>query len=193
MKYASLALFLVSLPACAAAQVTINPAALQQLAGIAAPPPAIAAPVPAPKHHFPAAKPVQKPIVAVAARTPAPPPAPAAVAAPLVPSPPKPPAPIAPAPIAIIFAPGSSALPAGAAAALAPFCKTSLVLSVAGHAPADAANASVPMRLSMDRAMAVRDALTACGVPPQNILPRALGAVPGADPNAALLGIAAAK
>jgi outer membrane protein OmpA-like peptidoglycan-associated protein len=41
------------------------------------------------------------------------------------------------------------------------------------------------MRLSMARAFAVRDALTACGVPSTRILPLALGDVPGKDENTA--------
>ena len=35
------------------------------------------------------------------------------------------------------------------------------------------------MRLSLARALAIRATLSACGVAPQNILPRALGAAPG--------------
>ena len=44
------------------------------------------------------------------------------------------------------------------------------------------------MRLSLARALAVRDALVACGVPSQNILPRALGAVPGQNEDETVLG-----
>src|SRR6516165_368101 len=46
-----LAGYLVLTPACAAAQVTVNPAALQQLAGIV-PPPAVVTSVAAPVHHW---------------------------------------------------------------------------------------------------------------------------------------------
>jgi len=49
------------------------------------------------------------------------------------------------------------------------------------------------MRLSLARALTVQAALTACGVPPQNILPRAQGAVPGQNEDEAVIGSGVAK
>jgi hypothetical protein len=47
------------------------------------------------------------------------------------------------------------------------------------------------MRNSLARAFAVRDALTACGVPAAHIIPRADGAVAGKDPNSAVVSLGA--
>lgn len=91
----------------------------------------------------------------------------------------------------IKFAPGSAALPAGAAASLNPFCQSPGIISIDARAPADPADASGAMRLSLARALALRDALTACGVASANIIPRALGAVPGQDDDETLLGAGA--
>ncbi|WP_298213704.1 OmpA family protein, partial [Acidocella sp.] len=93
-----------------------------------------------------------------------------------------------PPPARIAFAPGSADLPAGAGAALKPFCATQRELFVITRAPADPGDPSAAMRLAMARAFAIRDALTACGVKPQYILPRAAGPKPGADNNTALIG-----
>lgn len=114
------------------------------------------------------------------------PPAPAAK--PAAPVPPKP-----PAAITLAFAPGSSDLPADAAAALKPFCAAPGQVAVDARAPAVASDPSAAMRLSLARAFAVRDALAACGVAPQNILPRAEGAVAGQNEDVTTIGSAAAK
>ncbi|MCB5943713.1 OmpA family protein [Acidocella sp. KAb 2-4] len=186
MKHLSLLAGLLALAApCAQAQVTVNPAALQQLSGIAPAPPAAPAPprpVAAPRviHHH--AKPPAPPAAPAAAK-----PAPAAAPAPT----PKPTAkPIAPVPkappagVKLSFAPGSAALPANATAALGPFCGAGGMVSVSAHAPANPSDPSAAMRLSLARALAVKQALAACGVPAQNIIPRAMGASPGqADDN----------
>jgi hypothetical protein len=170
-------------PALAYAQVVVNPAALQQLAGIA---PASPAPLPAPliKHHRivykitrkPAAKPptaatVKPAIVAPAIVTPAAMPATPVIAKPAPP----------PGPVILHFALGSADLPPGAAAVLKPLCGSKNFIAVNATAPGSAADPSVAMRLSLSRAFAVRDALTACGVKSTLILPRALGSVAGHD------------
>jgi hypothetical protein len=189
--------FLATLCAPAAsAQVTINPAALVQLAGIAPPSsPTCVCAAPLPKHvnHRrveklstavirAVAKPIlAKPVIAQPATPTTIKPAPAA----------PPPKPLAP--ISIRFAPGSAALPAGAAAALAPYCAAPGQVAIDARAPGDPDDPSVAMRLSLSRALAVRDALAACGVPGTRILPRADGAVPGADENQAVVGVPGAK
>lgn len=184
---------LLLLPTGALAQVTVNPAALQQLAGIEPPPlpMAVAMPVVVPVHHWPhtyMARP--KPTVQISARVPAP-----VVAKPLppkaAPTPPALPAVVRPAaPVTLVFAPGSAGLSANAAAALKPFCASLGKIGVDARAPTDPADPSAAMRLSLDRAMAIQAALTACGVPAQNILPRADGNVPGKNEDAALIGAA---
>ena len=179
----------VLLPAWAAAQVMVNPAALSQLAGVRLPPPAETQAQPAAMRHIAHHR---KPIIAVAQRLPLPPapapmPAPAPAVARLSPTPLPPPL---PAPIGIKFAAGSSGLPASAATALQPFCRSTRILSIEARAPGDGSDPSDAMRLSLARALAVRDALAACGVPSRNILPRALGAMPGRDEDETMLGIA---
>ena len=184
--------FLFASPLPALAQVVVNSAALQQLAGIEPPPPLVMeAPVAAPvvhhwKHPAHAAVATLKPAgalpkpVQAAARVVAPA---AVTAAKQVPKP------VVPAgPVALKFAPGDDELPANAAAALKPFCTEPGHISVSARAPAVAADPSAAMRLSLSRALAVQAALTACGVPPQNILPRALGAVPGQNEDEAVIG-----
>lgn len=200
MKFLSALIVTLALfPALAAAQVTINPAALAQLAGIS---PARPAPV-APKPAAPVARHViihprkivaaeEKPLppapVPVVARVPAPPaPKPAAPK----PPPPKPAAPKPappPAPVSLVFAEGSAKLPANAGTVIEPFCKSSGVIGIDARAPGDPSDPSVAMRLSLARALAVRDALTACGVAPQNIIPRALGSVPRQNDDETVLG-----
>ncbi len=174
---ASAALFCL-VPALACAQVVVNQAALDQLAGIQ-PKPVAVVEVPKPVVHHVVHHAVHKPAppVAVAVAKPAPPPIPV-VAKPAAPKPAAPPPP--PAPASLTFASGSSDLPAGATAALHPFCadKTARV-TINATAPGDPSDPSVAMRLSMQRAFAVRAALTGCGVPDANILPRALGSAGG--------------
>jgi len=173
------------MPACARAQVTVNPAALAQLAGIMAPTPPVVAPParklvhrivhravvvvkpPAPK-ALPPAPPVQpvvaKPVPPPVAVTP-PPPIPVVVK------------PVLPKPVVLAFGAGSAALPGGAAAALQPFCAAhGTTLIIDAYAPPDPADPSAAMRLSLSRAFALRDALAACGVPAAQIIPRADGA-----------------
>lgn len=194
MRTFSLLLGLAALaPAAALAQVQIHPAALAQLAGISAAPALPPAPhravhrvVARAVRHRP--RPAEQPVLPAP-----PPPAPGrtpavtpAAARPVA-APPKPPAP--PKPLAIRFAPGSSALPPQAQAALAPFCKTSVKLGIDARAPGDPSDPSVAMRLSLARALAVRDALTACGVNSVRIIPRALGAAPGGPDDAAMLAV----
>ncbi len=194
------------------AQVSVNTAALQQLAGIEPPPKPVVMPVPAPVHHWvrkvpskvvaskPAApveqaaahvpvpqgtapEPAHVPVPQGAAPKPAAAAQPAAPAKPAAPQPPKP-----PAPVSLTFAPGSSTLPASAAAALKPFCTAPGMVSIDARAPAVASDPSAAMRLSLARAFAVRDALAACGMAPQNILPRADGAVPGQNEDTTTIG-----
>lgn len=204
MKSLSLLLGLaVLVPAAAHAQVQIHPAALAQLAGISPSPPARAAhpPVhraaqrlvrharrptkpaalPVPPPPAPGAAPGSTPATAAPAVTPA-------VAKPVT-MPPKalgtPPPPVIPPPLTIRFAPGSAALPPQAQAALQAFCKTPAKLGIDAKAAGDPNDPSVAMRLSLARALAVRDALTACGVNSTRIIPRALGSAAGGPENIA--------
>ena len=170
----------------------MNPAALQQLAGISAPPPppvAMTAPVVV-VHHWPH---MRHPVVAVAtAKLPPPVPVAARVVAPPTPKP----APTAPKPVAnvtLVFAPGIADLPGNAATALKPFCTASGVVAVDARAPTDPSDPSAAMRLSLARALAVRDALTACGMPSQDILPRADGDVPGQNEDETVIGSGGAE
>ena len=203
MKPYPIALILAALlPSLAAAQVKVNPAALAQLAGIAPARPAAvvaAKPVsPPPRRVVHAVKPAPlKPLAPPAAPTPAAPmPAKPMPAKPAVAVPPAPalgtqaPAPVAtPQALVVAFAPGSATLPAGTTAALKPFCETRGVIGIDARAPADPSDPSLAMRLSLARALALRDALTSCGVASQNILPRALGSVPGKNDDEAVLGV----
>jgi len=177
----------------AQAQVVINQAALAQLAGIATP---VAVPEAPEAHHVVhhvahhRHQAVARPQVVIAVAKPSRPvPTPAAAKLPAPPpvlhvTPP-------PSPVALHFAAGSSALPANANAALGPICQHSngASISIAALAPGQADDPSVAMRLSMDRAFAVRDALAACGIPPAQILPRALGDIKGQDLNAAVVSL----
>ena len=186
---------LALIPAYGFAQVTVNSAALRQLEGLAPPAPAVRAepamarPVihkPQP-HHYHHAKPEAPEAIA-----PAPPAKPAPSAKPHPAPKPALPKPV-PVPVARIeFAPGSAALPAGAMAALKPFCTANTPVPVVARAPTDPNDPSSAMRLSMARTFVIRDALAACGVSAQNIIPRASGSVPGADDNEALIGASAA-
>ncbi|GEM_PF-2361563 len=186
------------LPSLAQAQVTVNSAALAQLAGIAPPPPAqVVAPMPPPVrhvvHHHRVVVAVVKPVPVTKAIPAVAKPAPIAAAVVVPPAPslaapaPKPVAP--PHGLTVDFAPGSAALPASTRAALKPFCESGGVIGIDARAPADPNDPSIAMRLSLERALALRDALTSCGVPSQNILPRALGAVAGQNEDETVLGV----
>jgi len=193
------ALVVLALPALGRAQVVVNHAALDQLAGVTAP---VVVPVVAHKvvRQKARRRRAVKRVVVLSA--------PAVVVgkpfvvklpavakpgqgAPFVPAAPKTPAvkmavarpapvlPALPGAVVLRFGDGAAALPAGAAAELGPVCKAAAAgdtVAIDGYAPADAADPSAAMRLSMDRAFAVRDALTACGVPGARIFPRADGA-----------------
>ncbi len=174
-------ILLSCLPAIAHAQVVVNQAALQQLAGITAAPAAVAPPAPPPViHHAVRHWVVVRRTVTVAVVKPKAMVVPV-VAKPVVPTP-APPKPPAPLPVlALRFASGDANLPAGAAAALKPFCAATGLVVINALAPGDPSDMSGAMRLSMARAFAVRDALTACGVPSTRIIPRAMGSVAGQD------------
>ncbi len=185
---------LLLFPGLALAQVTVNPAALQQLAGIIAPP-RFSPPMAAPVAHY--VKPPHRAMVA--ARRPAAPVRQAAIRVVAPPAPRVSPAsakslPAKPlTPVSVAFAPGSAALPPGAAAVLQPFCTARGQVAVDARAPTDPTDPSAAMRLSLSRAFAVQQALTACGVPPQNILPRADGDVPGRNEDETVVGSSGAK
>ena len=211
-------LALCLLPGWGGAQVIVHQAALDQLAGIA---PAGAAPagqavVPGPA-PAPMVRHVVRPVRRKRIYAPSvvafeqPPPLPSAApvtqaARPPVPAPaaPRPPAapPARPIPVvlpppaaaALRFAAGSAELPAGAAAILKPICtaaEPSGTVDVAAPAPASPGDPSLGMRLAMQRAFAVRDALAACGISPARIIPRAVGAAGGADPDTARISLSA--
>jgi outer membrane protein OmpA-like peptidoglycan-associated protein len=108
------------------------------------------------------------------------------VAKPLVPVIAKPAPPAPPANIALNFADGAATLPTNAEATLKPFCNWSGPITINAHAPADPSNPSNAMRLSMERAFAIRDALTACGVPGSRILPVADGAAGGTETSVSI-------
>ncbi len=190
-------LLLCLVPAIAPAQVVINQAALLQLAGIS---PLVAVPAPASHavvrhfakrlvfHRRPPAPTAVAMILAPGSTAHAPPPPHPASAQPAMARPPPlPPAPkpLPPLqPVTLQFAAGSATLPSNAPAALKPICaRATGFISINATAPGNPTDPSVAMRLSMARAFAVRDALTACGIPGTQILPRALGSVPGKDEN----------
>ena len=188
-------------PALAVAQVSINPAALEQLAGIAPASPVVTAPA----RVQPAHRVVHRHVVAAAQSLPLPPAPPgtfpcagsgrgthrtaAGRKARCASDTPRTQPPPLPGPATLIFAAGSSALPPNAAAAIKPFCNVNRTIAIEAHAPGDPSDPSIAMRLSLARAMAIRDALTACGVASQNILPEALGSVPGQNEDQTVLGI----
>jgi len=177
----ALRFLLFSVPALAPAQVVFHPEALQQLRGMAPAVTPVAMQVVAPKvhrlHHKQVNAVVTKPkAVAVVP----------VVAKPLMPVMTKPAPPAPPANIALNFADGAATLPANAASALKPFCSWSGTITINAHAPADPSNPSDAMRLSMERAFAIRDALTACGLPGSRILPVANGAAGGAETSVSI-------
>jgi outer membrane protein OmpA-like peptidoglycan-associated protein len=188
------------LPAAARAQVLINQAALDQLAGVQAPAAAPQGAVPSirkPAFH----RHMMAHVLAVAVRPVAP-----VVAAPKS-APAAQPVVAKPAPavtpavklsptgaVTIAFAAGGTDLPASAAAGLQPICARAGadgLVTIDAFGAADGTDVSAPMRMSLTRAFAVRDALTACGVPAAHIIPRADGAVTGKDPDRAVVSLAA--
>jgi len=204
-------LALLMLPAGARAQVIINQAALQQLAGAPAPAPvvkrvALVKPVVHARRKLVRVVPA---VVRVLPPPPAPPPVVAAAPAPvvavpvvaapvlpkvfslLVPAKPhvatavvKPQAPVAAAQGAVVlrFAAGDDSLPDGAQAALTPICQQAAMANMVvidAFAPASGDDPSGPMRESLTRALAVKGALTGCGVPAAKIIPRADGTTGG--------------
>jgi hypothetical protein len=182
------------LAAGARAQVIINHAALDQLAGIAAAPPPAPATVEVPRRwhrlvsHPPRRLVSARPAGLPAAEKPVPPtikPSPAPQPAVVKPAPP--PVPL----IALIhFTSKASGLPGPASAALKPFCGYSGgLVTINAYAEADPSDPSLAARLSLDRAFAIRDALIACGLPSARIIPKANGAAKTADPNAALISV----
>jgi hypothetical protein len=181
------------LPGWACAQVVVNHAALDQLAGIVAAPPPATAPPPAinqtVKHRHYTHKTTSSQLALARPK-----PAAAAVTAskgePVVALPPaaKPAAPVAPKPAppaaaTILFIRGAADLPAGAAAALKPFCAAQTPVVISAAAPVDPADPSSAMRLAMMRAFAVRGALIACGTASANILPRTATSSLAKNPN----------
>lgn len=200
--FAILAGLVVAAP-LARAQVIINQAALDQLAGI--PPAVIVAPPvlrEAPRrvtyrpvvHRHVAVPPaslasssVPKPVIAPKP-VPAAPKAELVVVKPVMPVAPKP---APPANVAIVFASGADDLPPGIGAQLKAFCAKPApagFITIDAYAAADPNDPSVAPRLSLSRAFALRDALVACGVPSASIIPRADGA--GKNPDVALISVA---
>ena len=200
MKPIYLALLVTLAPALASAQVIIHQDALQQLAGIVPSVPAerVSAQVVLPVAHVVRKHLMPKPTMVVA-KPPVVPPVTAPLLLPTAPPTAPPAGPpvaaiVALAPVRVGFAPGSADLPAGAPAALKPLCQQAGaggLVAVDAYAAPDASDLSAPMRLSLSRAMALRDALVACGVPPSHIIPRADGAVAGHGPDVAIVGLGA--
>ncbi len=198
MKAKFIALASIFLPFAASAQVIINQAALDQLAGI--PPVVITAP---PEIRQPPRKVTYRPVyhrhvaapkiasAGVVAKPPAVP-KPVAPQVQLVVAKPVVPKRAAPPPVAkISFAAGAADLPAGIAAQIKPFCAKPApqgFITIDAYAAADPSDPSAAPRLSMARAFALRDALVACGVPTASIIPRADGV--GKNPDTAQISAA---
>jgi len=210
--FTALALFFASFAAsvpAASAQVIVNQAALEQLAGI--PPAVITAP---PEIRQPPRKITYRPVVhrhvaaptastvLASSRVPQAVPVVAKPAPIAAPKPPAPPAQLAvarpvkpkaapPASAEVTFAAGASDLPPGIISELKPFCSNSAPagpITIDAYAAADPSDPSAALRLSMARAFALRDALMACGIPSASIIPRADGA--GKNPDIAHISVA---
>jgi hypothetical protein len=197
------ALGIFVLPGLARAQVIVHQAALDQLAGVAAPVPVVVHKFmrkPAVRRHVAVRRVHEVVVPAVIAAKPvvaaAPPPAVTAPAEPFMPEPPtgppvqvavaKPAPALPPRPGAVVlhFAAGGSDVPGDAAVALRPICaaaKSDGFVDIDAYAPADKADPSAAMRLSLSRAFAVREVLIGCGLPLARIAPRADGAAGAAD------------
>lgn len=92
--------------------------------------------------------------------------------------------------VPIEFAPQSAVVSPEALKALQPFCHASATtLPLITRAPGAQDNMANTMQLAMQRALALRTALIACGVPAHIIIPYAVGTVAGADNNQALIGV----
>jgi hypothetical protein len=185
----------------AGAQVFINQAALDQLAGIVPgaaaqsgnhPPPVIRQRVRKIAYRRVLPRRIRAPHLAGAAviAKPAPPsaaPVPKPAVQPVVARPAPPPV---PKPAFIDFAAGDADLPGNGADTLRPFCTHSGgVIIIDAYAAADPSDPSSAPRLSMSRAFAIRDALTACGIPSSSIIPRADGAARVENPDAAEISV----
>jgi outer membrane protein OmpA-like peptidoglycan-associated protein len=192
MMRAMMMIGLTLLATPAGAQVVVNNAALQQLAGIEpAPAPAPVKPVAhrAPKMimHRPLARaaphkmPVAVPVVAPVKPSPA---------APAKPTPARR-APSAPASLGLVFATGSADISPQQAVSLQKFATTpgsaQAHFEIDARAPAAAGDPSVARRLSLMRAMAVRDGLVKAGIPQGDILLRALGSEAGAPADSTMV------
>lgn len=186
-------------PLCAHAQVQINPAALRQLQGL----PLVSAPASAAKANLQPLHQNHSPPqpAALPASTTSPPAEPAVASSPVRTAAPK--AAEAPQPakadtathvpalppmVTIKFAAGSAALPADSAAILKAFCTTQDRIPILAKAPATPDNPGNGMQLSAQRALAVRAALIACGVPAQNIIPQASVDISAMNSNVTLIG-----
>lgn len=96
------------------------------------------------------------------------------------------PAPV-PRPLTVLFPPDASTLAPADAAAIAKLAKSTpesdaTSFTVLAYAAGSPQNPSAPRRLSLARALAVRAALQAGGVPAGRIYLRAMGAAAGAGP-----------
>lgn len=208
MMRAMMMIGLTLLATPAGAQVVVNNAALQQLAGIEpAPAPAPVKPIAhrAPKmimhrplaHYASRKMPVAVPVVAPVKPSPAAPAKPtlAAPAKPIIaavkPALPAPPTPTAPASLSLDFATGSADVSPQQAVSLQKFATTpgsaQAHFEIDARAPAAAGDPSVARRLSLMRAMAVRDGLVKAGIPQRDILLRALGSEAGAPADSTMV------
>ena len=114
------------------------------------------------------------------------PPAGASTGAPAPATLPTAPAPV-PRPLTVLFPPDASTLAPADAAAIAKLAKSTpesdaTSFTVLAYAAGSPQNPSAPRRLSLARALAVRAALQAGGVPAGRIYLRAMGAPAGAGP-----------
>jgi len=156
------------------------PAPMQPIASAAsAGPKAPAAPSPpsGPAAATPAAVPQHTPSAPATAAALSGPAAPSAPALSTAPPPPR--------RLSVAFAPGDAALSAEARSALTALVKAAhptpdTTFEVAARAPGTGDDASAARRLSLARALAIRSALVADGVPAANVYMRALGAPPPA-------------
>ncbi len=192
------------LPGLAQAQVIVHQAALDQLAGVVAPVPVVVHKMmrkPTVGRHVAVRRVHAVVVPAVIAAKPAvatapPQPAVTAPAEPYMPAPPAgppvqvavakpaPALPVLPGAVVLHFAAAAADVPGDAAVALEPICaaaKSDGYVDIDAYAPADKADPSAAMRLSLSRAFAVREVLIRCGLPLARIAPRADGAAGDVD------------